>query len=996
MPFDTSTVLDSGTLGVSNYDQPRPDYLDTLGAAFRQENLIGSYISSARRDVQDFYRVDPAYNPFDDIKGYEQYADRFEKAYNPEATSAIKADIDKELKDRKILEASGWLGYGAQIGASILDPTILLPGGALVKAGRIGYRTGRTALAVGAAAGFGTAVQEAGLQATQEVRPGAESALAIGGSALLGGLVGAAGAKFFSKAEWDTFSKALRDDLSTDLPNPDELVDTIVTRAQSTGAAAVDNLNLDDLGVGGPRIAQAVARATAAAKINPGIQSMLSPSVKMRETYAKLVDNPVYSRMNMEGGTLGPDVENLVKVYQRGALSQWIRGSRDLFKEAKAEGFAGTKRDFYEAVSRAGRRGDVDPEGNRFVTLAAQDARAKVFDPLLKRAQELKLLPEDLKVETAQTYVTRFWNRQTLLGREDEFRSIARDYFRQELAKLPANKKQEFVNEADLNDYIEEVVTSVFNNLTGRGAGDIPDWLVPVKRGPMKERTFKIPDAKVEQFLENDMEMILRRYTRVMGADVELTQKFGRADMKDQIEAIKKEYQDLRSQAKTDAARLKLDAAEKRDVKNIEAFRDMIRGTYRAAEEGSEWSKLTRAALAWNYMRLLGGVTMSSLMDAARPVGVHGVRATMREAMPALLSNLEAAKISRRDARDLGVVSETVLQTRLASLADLNDPYAYGSKFERYLSNATNLFSRATGLSWWNDTMKTVAAVMTQNRILRNVEAGSYAKLPAEEKAYMAMLGISEDMAQAIARQFEKHGLTENGIRGANISQWDDEIARRVYAAALAKDVDRTIITKGVADTPLWMKTNWGKLIMQFKSFGLASHQRVLIAGLQERPHRLAEQMVMGTAIGMMVAWLKFMERGDTEEAQRLTENPGLWVSDGLDRTGILSLPFEISNTAEKLGAPFGITTAAQTLAGDEDMGGTVSRYATRNKLGAVMGPSAGLFEDLATIAEQLSKGDLKKSGANAIIRQVPGATLPGVRSAIHMGVKPALVDAIE
>jgi len=995
MPFDRTTPLDGGYVGVSEYDRPDPAFLDTLGAAFRQENLIGSYITSARREVDDFYKVDPAYNPFDDLKGYEDYADRFESAFNPNAAAAIKTDIDKEKKDREILAASGWTGVGLQMGAALADPTILLPGGALVKAGQIGYRTGRTAVAVGAAAGIGTAVQEAGLQATQEIRPGSESALAIGGSMLLGGLVGAAGAKFFSNAEWNAFSRSLKDDLASEVPNPDEIVETIVTRAQSAGAAAVgDNIKLDDLGVGGPRIAQAIAKATAAAKINPGIQTMLSPSKKVRETYTQLVDNPIYSRMNMEGQTLGADVENLVKEYQRGMLSQWVRSSRDLYKEAKTGGFTGTKSDFYEAISKAGRRGDVDPNGNEFVTRAAQEARAKVFDPLLKRAQAIGVLPDDIKVETAASYVTRLWSRETLVGREDEFRSIARDYFRKEIAKIPADKRPDFVNEADLKDYVEEVVSSVFNNLTGRGAGDAPSWLVPVKRGPLKERTFKIADALVEDFLENDMELIMRRYTRVMGAEVGLAEKFGRADMKDQLDAIGKDYEALRKQAKTPEEREKLTLDEKRDRKNLEAFRDMIRGTYRAAEESSEWSRLTRGALAWNYMRLLGGVVMTSLTDASRLLGVHGVRNTMKEALPALVSNTEAVRIAKADARDLGVVSETVLQTRLASLADLNDPYAYGSKFDRYLSNATNLFSKATGLAWWNDTMKMMASVMTQNRILKN--AADWSKAGERERAYMAFLGINEDMAGRIAKQFEKHGVEENGIRGANISQWDDEIARRAYGAALAKDVDRTIITKGVADTPLWMKTNWGKLIMQFKSFGLASHQRVLIAGLQERPHRLAEQLVFATAIGMMISYLKFVERGDMDEAERLLKNPGLWIANGLDRTGILSLPFEVSNTAEKLGAPFGITTAMQKMAGDEDVGGPVSRYASRNKLGAVLGPSAGLFQDLAVIAEQLSKGDLKQSGANAIIRQIPGATLPGVRSAIHLGVKPALVDAVE
>lgn len=91
-----------------------------------------------------------------------------------------------------------------------------------------------------------------------------------------------------------------------------------------------------------------------------------------------------------------------------------------------------------------------------------------------------------------------------------------------------------------------------------------------------------------------------------------------------------------------------------------------------------------------------------------------------------------------------------------------------------------------------------------------------------------------------------------------------------------------------------------------------------------------------------------------------------------------------------------GFVSAAQAIAGDQDAGGQASRYASRGKLGAVLGPSAGLFEDIATIAQQLSEADLKRSGANAMIRQLPGATLPGIRTAIHAGVKPALEDALK
>lgn len=993
-------VARPGAIGIAVHDKPDPLFMDVVGAAYRQGNLIGSFFSDARQAMGSgsYYDVDPAFDLTANLPEDMQDAaidGAFDEVYNANAFNAVVSNIRKERGDRATLAASGWTGVALESLAGLMDPTILLPGGALVRAGKVGFRAGKSALVIGGAAAAATAVQEVGLQATQETRTLGESVVNIGASAILGSVVGMAGAKFLSNSEWGRLTVNLTEELADDTPQPATVAQTIVSRMQAAGSDVLDAASLEDLGVGGPRAAQAVAKATAALRINPGVETLFSPSRTVRETYGQLVDNPVYTSMQMEGRTLGADVENLVKLTQRGTMAKWLDTANKTWREARKAGFRGSRTEFNEMIGRAGRRNDTDPSGNEYVSRLAAEARAAVFDPLFERAKKLGLLPDDVKTTTAASYVSRLWNRQRLIAREDEFRQIAGDYLRQEISKVPAGERPDFVSKADLDDYVQEAVTGIYNNLTGRGKGDTPDWMVPVTRGPLKERTFNVRDELVEDFLESDMELVLRHYTRKMGAEIELTEKFGRADMQQQFDAINKEYDDLSMAATSEPDRVRLDKARKRDLANLTAFRDLVRGTYRAADEDSNWSRITRAALTWNYMRLLGGVTLSSLTDASRVVAVHGVRATMREAIPALMSQLKAAKVSRKDAFELGVVADRVLQTRLASLTDLQDPYRYGSRYERFLSNSSSVFTKATGLSWWNDTIRTVASVMTQNRMMRN--ALDWKAAGRTEQAYMAYLGIDETMASRIAAQFEKHGMEDGGIYGANVSEWDDQLAARAWGAALSKDADRTVIVKGSSDTPLWMKSNWGKLIMQFKSFGMASHQRVLIAGLQERPHRLAEQMVFATSIGMMIAWLKNVEKMNDEgraSAQRLTENPGLWVADGLDRSGILSIPFELSNTAEKLGSTVGLTPAIQAAFGDRDRGGGVSRYASRGRLGAVMGTSAGLFEDLAILATELTKGEgLGRAGTNALIRQIPGGSLPVVRSVLQGGIKPRVLE---
>lgn len=60
---------------------------------------------------------------------------------------------------------------------------------------------------------------------------------------------------------------------------------------------------------------------------------------------------------------------------------------------------------------------------------------------------------------------------------------------------------------ADFTDAARDIADSVFDKLTGRattGGDALPDYLTPITRGPMKDRTFNIPDALVTQFLDSN------------------------------------------------------------------------------------------------------------------------------------------------------------------------------------------------------------------------------------------------------------------------------------------------------------------------------------------------------------------------------------------------------------------------------------------------------------------------------------------------------------
>lgn len=581
----------------------------------------------------------------------------------------------------------------------------------------------------------------------------------------------------------------------------------------------------------------------------------------------------------------------------------------------------------------------------------------------------------------------------------------------------------DFLSPEDRDDYISGIADAIFRQLTGRANEGMPSYDMTIaERGPLAARTFNIPDHLVEDFLENDIELVARRYARVMAADVELARMDarlggeGKPTLKAQIDRIAHDYQALReavqasnmAPAAKEKALADLARREKSDLQDIAGVRDLLRGQYKIDSQHTNFAKVLRAAQTFNYIRTLGGVLVSSLADVVRPAMVNGFSRYMSEGIAPLFTNLKAVKMSVEDAKLLGAVTERTLQSRIATMAELADPYAHNSPFERYLDNLATAFSKGTLLPWWNDMQKSVSSVLTQNRILKNAQL-DYAKLDAANRRYMGFVGIDEHMAARIARQFAEFGQVEGNVHIPGIERWTDDGALRAFAAAVNKDVDGTIVTRGVADVPLFAHTPAGRAFLQFKSFALASNQRMLMRGMQEGVGSMMSGILGMSAVGMLVYWLKNMESG-----REITSNPGTWIAEGLDRSGLFAVAFEINSIWEKVGG-FGLYAAAasagQMVNPDADAMQRASRFANRDAFGALLGPSFQLGTDTAqllSIPARATTGDfaMKESDVNRAFKMVPFLTLPYFRWLIEggfgmqenntfKGVKPSVRDAL-
>jgi len=996
-------------------DQPIevPDASEAFGAAFRVENSLVSAAANGfgfgpTFEAQEGY--DPYIEKDDgslDIDGYEMFAESFVESRSAAETSWIKTGLDRELEDRKTTAAAGGIGVAAQFVAAGLDPLFLIPfskpiqTARLTRAGSIG-----TFAAVG---GVSELVAEMAKHQSQQVRTVDESAINIGGAAFLSGIIGGF-AVGFSRTEIDSLSG--RVDEITD-PNIDaaDLKDPITDGSGlSVGAAKVREITLEE---------ETLVSAAGLEKLplSPLARVLNSPSLSARTTMEILAENPMLFKKNLSGiatGPIGGSVETRNKGWDAGLATVLVDLDKSYLAYRGVKSKAGAMvdtmlggrkgklsfDDFRTEVGKAMFRGDKSeiPE----VTQSAQSMRKNLFDPLKNEAIKLKMLPADVDVSTATSYLMRLYNTQKIIAERGawdkklfDWLGVMRRSNAQRLDKLKEElvlaRKAEKVDEKaistlqkkissaaglggasdiELQDIVNQITDQIIGNSAGRGMYEA----IPLTRGPLKERTLNIPDEQIKEFLELDIDLVARQYKRTMAIDIELTRAFGRADMLDEFDALKADYAKLRESAKKkgDTKTLReLDKKERQDIIDLEAVRDRLRGTFRTPDNpDSFFIRAGRVLRDANFVRMLGGMTLSAIPDMSRLIAVNGLKPVGRS-LKALITSPAAVKMSREEAKRAAVGLDMVLNSRASSLAELTDIYASTTRFERGLRGLSDGFSKITLMAPWNASMKQFSGVITADRILAESINLTRGKATKSAITRLAASGIDKELAERIAGQFKKHG-DKGDINLSKAHLWEDVEAMQAFRAAVLKDVDRAIITPGVAEKPLWTSSETGKLIFQFKTFAAASHAKILVTDLQYRDAAALNGFLMAVALGGAAYGAKQLVAG-----RELSSDPEKLIVESLDRSGAFGYFWDVNNILEKVTRG---TVGVNAAIGQAPM----SRYATRNVTGALLGPSLGTVQDLSQVIGAVSTGDLSKSDIRAMRKMLPYQNLFYMRQLLN------------
>ena len=599
-------------------------------------------------------------------------------------------------------------------------------------------------------------------------------------------------------------------------------------------------------------------------------------------------------------------------------------------------------------------------------------------------------MPEDIEVKTANNYLNRVWDRGKIVSRYDEFVSITSNWLRNkdidlyEAAKIASTKvakatgkekkeleaiieKAEFKKgkELELEDY-DLISQQIAQRIIGSPDGRLPyDWQMGSTnkgrniektslRGPLRNRTFQIPDELVEDFLDNDIEMLGTRYLQNLAGDIELKRAFDDVNMENEIKNIRDWWSKEILKETDPKKRIKMQNSMDADIRDIAGMRDRIRGVY-GFGQNNIWTRIASAARDLNYIRLLGGVTVSSLPDVARVFMAEGFGKVFANGLKPLIANTKTFNVAKAEFRRYGVGIDAIKSGKSKIIADISDYSQGDTVIERGLKAAANKFGKLNLLDYWTAGIKQLHAITMQTTIFNKLEKGQFDKR-------LTRLGIDKQSALDMWEQVKKHGEKVDGVWLTNSKNWDRPDLERMYGAAIRKESDRVIIVPG-QEKPLFMSSELGKSVGQFRSFILSATQRTFIAGLQNQDHNAVGGFISLVGMGAFAYYLKQNIAG-----REISDDPAVWIAEGIEQGGAIGLIGEVSTTLEKIS---GNTVGIRPLLGIEE---PAAKQISRTVPESLLGPTFGsLLNTTVAASNAISSGDeLTDADIRALRRLIP------------------------
>ncbi len=939
-------------------DKQTPTFSETAQAVFQQEDFIFNLYSAATAEQDKTF--DPNFNALEELKRTRpdlvSYADKLSNVHNAADYVRKVAKIDYENDNRNLIaRAPTHTKILAGLAAGVADPINLVP---ILRAAKVISTTGRVAYGIvtgGATLGAVTAGEEAALLATQATRTKEESFMNVIAATALGSILGGA---------TGALSNPVRDAGKTLLAKAMKGEDYKIEISEAgvpkvVGEAGSD---LDKLGIAHINETLVKVLSGPEALRPPDLRAIMSPSATVRSLGDVFYNSNYIRKKHAEGEASGLRAQN--GITQRDSQHNMTLHAVDqLYLEHTDTGAlramvarpAGkiSPKEFNDRVWLA-LTDDTVVDSISQVNKAAKLIR-KDMDSLTGELQAAKLIDENIDPKFARNYMSRVYDvdklhspqvRASFIDRVGNW--LVKHNKDGSIREVPISKS-EAARQASL--HLDKVrgetdqqisMSAILENAITKGKFT-------------KERSLLIPDSEIKDFLQTDASRLFKNYSskasRLLESQAAL-QRAGFADFPSVIKAMRKEAVEATTGVSPEEAiKLGKKFADEEKLAN-----DMYRSILGQLKKPGFGDRFTEGLMNYQFLRLLGGVTISSLADLAATPFRMGFLNTFKHGYFPAIRDLKTYNLSNSQLNHLHGALEFEQSNVIRAFSGIDNFENLGrntNSWDVTMQILTKGFIKATGIGFWTGLGRRVS---TQVSAARTVEMLKKATLGADEIEHLASIGIGKKDYAAIRSQIDAHVQEASGTFVINPHLWKDQAALKTFVNAIQTDLEGAVLKPGIESTPFMVqRSNVAKIMFQFKSFLSSSTGKILISGLQRRDGTVLAGYTGMITMGILSQALKDLinnkDPGKRDAVDMLTM--------GISNSGMLGL---VGTT---------VLDVSRSFYNKE-----TSRFAGDFASSAVLGPSASQIKPIVDVTKNLFTGSVTNSEIKAGLRMIPYTNL--------------------
>lgn len=591
----------------------------------------------------------------------------------------------------------------------------------------------------------------------------------------------------------------------------------------------------------------------------------------------------------------------------------------------------------------------ADPEN--FKT-AKQRAYIEALEKQLAKQGDEAPVPKN-----EQAYLPRFWRLDKVLDDEagpQVLRKVLFDWFKKN--PLPGARIEDEFIEARVEEAIKTILKEADSIVSHDYDGMSAQFL--------NRRKIDIPNELVLDFIETDVEQLVRTYAEKFGLLNEYTRFFGEANASTAIDDVI-----LQAARELNPASVEQGMAQLATLRgDIETLRDSVTGAIYSSDPAMmNLRRLNGLARNWATLTSMGSVAFSQIVETGRQVMVNGFGRSFKFALD-MLETPAATKGVSDELRFLtGEGIDVLLSTGLQRFVDPGGPSGVGKgvlgKFAEKVQQATNgPFFIINGLAMLTDITKRSNLVFINQFMMEDALKLAAGKGTKKDLEKLASYGLSLEDAKAIATMpFEKKGR----VILPNVGEWPDEDLARRYLVAVTGMSRRIVPTASPADLPLVARGFVAgrefpllTLPFQFMNYGFASLNKIMLSALQGRD----ASPFKGAALLMGLAYMSQKLRTDEDQWERMETSEKLVKA--FDQSGLTGVFSDIPSRVERA------SMGDLSLRGSLGLKPTVRNPDDWSEPFNAAGPVPGKLAQLVRVSIDGDATDRER--ANAIRRSIP------------------------